>query len=65
MSGANRTSLDRGEVGCAFMGALGIHREGLLEQEGARLVLEETTADAGESLVDLEEVFPDPGETFL
>jgi hypothetical protein len=45
------------------MGALGIHREGLLEQEGARLVLEETTTDAGESLVDLEEVFPDPGET--
>jgi hypothetical protein len=47
------------------VGALWIHRGGLLEEEGARLVLEEITADAGESLVDLEEIFPDPGETLL
>jgi hypothetical protein len=26
---------------------------------------EETTADAGESVVDLEEIFADPGETLL
>ncbi|HLM73250.1 MAG TPA: hypothetical protein VK459_11180 [Polyangiaceae bacterium] len=39
--------------------------EGLVQKDGARLLLEETTANPGESLVKLEPFFLPPGETLL
>lgn len=63
IASAQKRSLNGEEIRCALVRGLGVDGEGLVQKDGARLLLEETTANVGEGLVKLEPFFLPPGET--